>query len=456
MSGSGTVVDRILVPFEGEGSGVAELTWGQMGLWQSIEHAGRSKTVPYVTDLPAGTAVGDVADMLRFMMSRHQSLRTRLRFDAERPPRQNCAASGEVPLEIVDAGAADPAEVAESVSQRYQMDDFQFETEWPVRMAAVCSDGVLTHLVLVILHTAIDAYGLTALMADVTTRDPRTGRAAGPVTAVQPLEQARKQASAAGQRHNTASLRYLERVLRTVSPSRFGEPKYGGEQTIHQIRFISPATRLAVHSVAARNAVGTPPVLLASYAVGLARFTGVNPVLAMLLVNNRFRPGFADSVSVLIQIVPFLIDVAGVTLDEAVGRAAQSVLNAYKNAYYNPYEQDEVLERVERERGEEIDLSCYYNDRRQTDRDRSGEPLTPDQLREAVAKSTVSSVGEIHPPDRKLYFNVDDAPDGTEFLISADSRFFSPEDLTAVARGVEAVVVEAALDGNALTGIRAE
>jgi hypothetical protein len=169
------------------------------------------------------------------------------------------------------------------------------------------------------------------------------------------------------------------------------------------------------------------------------------------MVSNRFRPGLADSVSCLIQITPYLIDVADVTLDDAVGRASRSALNAYKNAYYNPYDQDDVIERVEWERGEEIDLSCFYNDRRQ--QDRTGEPVTEDRIREALPRSSVSWVGEINPPKRKLYFNVDDPPGAIEFMMSADRRYFSPEDMLAVLRGIETVAVEAALDGTAPTGV---
>lgn len=433
--------EHVVVPFEGEGSGEAELTWGQIGLWQSIEMSG-SKTVPYIAELPPGMTVAAAADRLRLMVSRHQALRTRLRLRPDAPPLQRCAASGELQLAIVDSHDQDPAAVAEAVSEHYQEKPFEFETEWPVRMAVIRSGGVLTHLVMVILHTSIDAYGLTALMSDVDN----------PVTGVSPLEQARKQASPAGQRHNQASLQYLEKVLRTVTPTRFGEPKYSDEG-IDQIQYRSPATLLSIDAVAARNGINTSPVLLASFAVGLARFTGVNPVLAMLMVSNRFRPGFADSVSALIQITPYLIDVADVTLDGAVARASHSALNAYKNAYYNPYEQDEVIERVERERGEEIDFSCFYNDRRQQDRGLSGAPPSTALIRDAVQHSTFSWTGEINPPKRKLYFNVDDPPGCIEFMISADRGYFSRDDLLALCREVESVAVEAALDGTSPTNV---
>jgi hypothetical protein len=315
-----------------------------------------------------------------------------------------------------------------------------------VRFAVIRSGGVLTHQVLVILHTSIDADGLVALVADLD-RDDESAPVGMP-----PLEQARRQQTPAGRKQNATSLGYLEKVLRTVSPSRFGERKYEGERIIHQIEYRSPATQLAIGSVAARLGVNTSPVLLASFAVGLARFTGVNPVLAMLMVSNRFRPGLSDSVSALIQLTPYLIDVADITLDEAVARAARSALTAYKNAYYNPYEQDEVIERVERERGEEIDLSCFYNDSRVFDRGATG-PVTAEQIRAALEHSTVSWADKINPPKRKIYFNLFDTRGDIKFEMTADSRWFAPADLETIVRNIEAVAVEAALDGSAPTGV---
>lgn len=450
----GEVVDRIAVPFEGDGAGEADLTWGQIGLWQSIEASGMSKTVFHVAEVEQGTTVDDVVSMLGFMMTRHQALRTTLVMRQDLPPRQRCETSGEVTLTVVDAGTDDPAEVAEAVSQRWQHEKFDYEHEWPIRLAAIRKDGVLTHVVSVILHTSIDAYGLSALAADVGARNPETGEAAGPVTALQPLEQAARQASPAGQRQNAASLKYLDRVLRTIDASRFGDPKYGGERRIDMIHYRSPATLLAVRAVAARERIDDSPVLLASFAVGLARFTGVNPVMAMLMVGNRFRPGLSDSVSALIQLSPYMIDVADTTMGDAVSRAAASGINAYKNAYYDPFEQDEVIERAERERGEELDLSCFYNDRRQQARSHLGEAIpAAAEIRAALAHSYLSWDPEISMPRRKIYFNVDDPPGAIEFVMSVDTRYFDRSDMATIMRNIEEAAVQAAIEPDAPTRV---
>lgn len=448
---------QILVPFDGQGAGVEDLTWGQIGFWQGIAEAGRSLTMGGVTSLPPGLAIEDMAEALRFAMARHQSLRTRLRLDPNGGrPKQVCSSSGVVPLEIVDVDpAVDPAAVAEEVLARYEERHFDYENEWPVRMAVIRQDGRITHGVVIYLHTAIDAGGLDVLLADLAARDPRTGAAKGPVTAMQPLAQARQQRTTAARRTCQSSLRHLEHVLRTVSLNRFAEPKYGDDMAIRQIRYHSPATALALPRIAAQENANTSSVLLACFAVGLARFTGNNPVMAMVLVSNRFRPGLAESVSPVVQVSPYLIDVADVSFSEAVGRAKASVLNTYKNAYYDPYEQDAVIERVNSERGAEVDMSCFYNDRRRGDRGPAAGPLpaTAD-ITAALAAADYRWEHEADPPQRKLYFNVDDPPGAIDFAMSVDTRYFNEDDMIAVVRGVEAVAVRAALEPAAPTGVR--
>jgi hypothetical protein len=449
------MVGQILVPFEGDGSGVEDLTWGQVGFWQGMVDTGQSGTMGGVTELPPGTTIDVVADGLRFVLGRHQSLRTRLRFDGDGGrPRQVCSASGEVPLEIVDAGDDDPAVVAEAVRARYEEQNFDYEHEWPVRMAVVRSGDVLTHAVAVYLHLALDATGFDVLIADLAARDPVTGAPAGPITATQPLEQARQQRTPSVRRRSEASLKYLENVLRAVTPSRFGAPRYGDRPGFRLVRYVSPATALAVPVIAAREGANTSSVLLACFAVGLARCTGNSPVLTMLLVSNRFRRGFADSVSPLVQLSPYLIDVADITLAEAIRRAGVSTLNAYKNAYYDPYLQDEVIDRVSAERGEEIDFSCFYNDRRVQDRGpATTSGATAEDIRAALPLASHEWEYEADMSTRKLYLNVDDPPGAIAFKMSVDTRYFDEADTIAVVRSMEQVAVQAAVDPSTPTGV---
>ena len=452
----GEVVERVLVPFTGEGSGEGELAFGQLGLWQSIVASGRSKTVAYVAEAAPGTTVAAVADMLGFMVSRHQSLRTTLVLRGEgRPPRQRVAASGEIALLVVSAGDDDPAEVAGALSEHWQTVTFAYETEWPVRLGAVVADGVVTHVVTVILHTAIDAFGLSALVADIGARDPETGAPAGPVTALAPLAQAAREASPAGRRQNDRSLEYLERVLRTAPASLYGPPRHEGERRYEVVRYRSPAIAMALHAVADRERCDDSPALLAAFLVGVGRVTGVNPLTTIVLVSNRFRPGLADSVSSLLKVTPFVFDVADRTVGALVGAVAGKALRAYMNAYYDAYEQEDRIRRIERDRGERLDLSCFYNDRRQGDRVHACVPApTEDEIRAALADSEFSWRQDAGIPTGTLYLSVDDPPGAVELVLSVDRRYFSREEMTALALAIEEVAVQAAIEPDTPTGVR--
>ncbi|HEX3591262.1 MAG TPA: condensation domain-containing protein, partial [Pseudonocardiaceae bacterium] len=159
------MVERVLIPFEGPGSGVGELTWGQLGVWRAIQRQHCSMGVGRPLPLPAGATVTAVADGLRFVMGRHQSLRTRLVFDHDGHVRQCVASEGEVPLEIVDAADdEDPAAVAVALRARYHDTEFDYANEWPVRMAVVRHCGALTHVVALYCHLALDGGGADALV----------------------------------------------------------------------------------------------------------------------------------------------------------------------------------------------------------------------------------------------------------------------------------------------------
>lgn len=438
---------QIMVAFSGPGSGTDRLSWGQRVIWRSVAYQGASQYLGGVVAIPSGHTLDDMAECLRFVMSRHQSLRTRLRFDSGDEPSQVVSESGEIPLEVVEAGEADPGAVAERVRQRYESYDFDYEHEWPVRMAAVCRHGVPTHSVAVYNHLAIDAHGMAALVADLLTMLAGDVR---PVTAMQPLEQVRHQRTAAARRQSDAALRHWERVLRTAAPRRFGDSTDRREPRFWELTYRTPAAELAMRLIAARTGTDTSPVLMAAYAVALARTAGTNPVVLQLAVSNRFRPRFADSVSPLAEASPCLLDVADATFDEAVARAVQAAMSTYLSAYYDPLARVALVDRVTEERGEDIELGCYFNDRRDPDRSTDAAVPTMAEILAALPAATLAWGQHTDVPHAPLYMDVDD---GIEFTMLADTHQLSPSDMEAIVRTLEAVVVDAAQDASVTTGV---
>ncbi|HEX4729578.1 MAG TPA: condensation domain-containing protein, partial [Jatrophihabitans sp.] len=444
--------DRVLVPFCGPGEGVELLSWGQRGLWQTTLNEGKSITMAGVIEPPAGTTVQALVDALQFALCRHQTLRTRLRFDPDGTIRQVVSSAGTTSMELVDAGTADPAEVAATELARLQSYDFDYETEWPIRTATILSNGAATHFLAVYLHLALDAFGLQVLLDDLASRDPATGLSDRPVTGMTPLDQARWQQTPAAQRHCQASLRHLEKVLRTVALDRFAHPPADQPARYPRLTFRSPAIRLALRAISQRKSMDTSQVLLGLFAIAVTRVSGTNPFVTMLAVSNRFRPGFADSVSVVAQISPCLIDVADCTLDEAIGQARRAAVSAYKYGFYDPPQRVALIERIAAERGSKVDLSCFFSDRR-TERDQELAPVDLAQLAGAVQHSSYRWRPELEEIPEKIYLSVDNDDEAVLLQLSADTRYLPPEQIIALAQDIEATAVQAALDADQPTGI---
>jgi hypothetical protein len=449
------MTDRIIVPFRGEGSGTGELTWGQRQIWRAMQETNTSQSMVAVAPLEGRTAA-DLAAELEFYMCRYESMRTRLHFGEGGRVTQVVSASGEIALEIVDTRGADPTRVAGELAARWGETLFDYAGEWPVRMAAIRHRGVDTHVVVTVCHLASDGMGAEVMMAELSGRDPVTGRAAAPVTAMTPRELAVQQATPAARRQSDIAVRYWERILRTIPPRRFGEPEDRPGSRYWQVTLASPATYAAIQPIAARTGGDAAPVLLAAFAVALARVTLNSPVVTQAIVSNRFRPGLADVVSPVNQTGLYVIDVADATFDEVVDRTRRATLTGMKHAYYDPEQLEEVIATVGRERGEQIDLACVYNDRRIRTRDLpAGPPPSPRQLGDAVRDAVLTWDRPLALFNEKLMVTINDVPGTIEVVAEVDTRHVAPGDLEAVLRGIESVVVEAAFDPAAPTRVPA-
>jgi hypothetical protein len=363
---------------------------------------------------------------------------------ADGTPLQVVADRGEIPLEIVDAGDEDPAKVAAMVAGRYMAANFDYEAEWLVRMAVIIARGTATHVAEVFSHLALDAFGLAALHDDVAARYEDPGQVP-PVTAAQPLEQAVKQRGPSARRTHDAAMRYTERLLRDAPATQFRESGDERSPRVWQLTCTSPAGYRALRLLAAQAKVATSPVLLAAFAVAVTELTGVSPAGLHVVVNNRFRPGFARSVSVVTQSCPCVIDPAG-GFREVITRAFHATMGAYKNSYYDLDGKNELFARISAERGTGIDLSCLFNDRRVSSREDADAPggADLDGLRQELGRTALTWGERLDDQDGKLFLYVNDAPGTLCYELWADTRYVSPADMEVLARRIEGLLVEAA------------
>ncbi|WP_162907869.1 condensation domain-containing protein [Allorhizocola rhizosphaerae] len=439
--------DRIVVAFSGEGSGIEELTWGQRAIWNAMTEQQTSLPIGGWLPLPEGTTVQHLAAELRFHMSRHQSMRMRLVFDENGKARQSVTASGEIVLEVFDARDADPAEVAEQVKKQYMDAPFDYAGEWPVRMAVIRRAGAATHVVSILCHLVTDAAGGVAMMADLSNLDRETGAVLAPVTAMQPLDLARWQQTPAGQRQHASSLQYWEEQLRGVPSYRYAESTDKREPRHWEGQLFSPAVHLAAHALAHRLQAASSQVLLAAYATMLVRLRGVDPIVIRPVVSNRFRPGLADIVSPINEAGLCVIPVEGAAFDEVVRRTRRTVIRAFKAAYYHPEALDELIAVIAKDRGEELDLDCFFNDRRPGGGSAETAIPTAAQIREAQQHSVFRWTLQQDKPFGRLFLHIDDfagPPEAVTLTIRADTHHVPPADMQACLQGIESLLVEAA------------
>ncbi|MFB9178061.1 condensation domain-containing protein [Dactylosporangium sucinum] len=423
------MTSRMLVGFDGEGAGAGELTWAQLGIWQTMVRTGLSMNIGGVVAVPPGTTPDEMARLLRYLVSRHPALRTRLRLRPDARPEQVVSAAGEVPLDIVDDESPD------ELLRRYESAPFDHEHEWPVRMGVVCRDGAVTHVVIAYCHLAVDGFGIDALVRDMPNMDPATGEPTAPPPGLTPLDMAQRQRTPSDLRQSQKSLRYWERLLRSIPTDRFGGLGEPQEPRYREFVLRSPALHNAVRTVADRTGVGSGYVLLAAYAVALARLTGSPTSVAQLVVNNRFRPGFADAVSQSTQLGLCVIDVpdpAG-DLDEVVVRGFNAATNAFMHGYYDPLAHNDLLARVAADRGE-VDIAVIVNDRSRFPAEVSATP-GPTETRWGEQADAL---------DAGLNISFDSTDDAVEVTVRADTHRLSPKSIESLAREIEAVTLEAA------------
>ncbi|MEU7874676.1 condensation domain-containing protein [Dactylosporangium sp. NPDC049140] len=467
-------MSEISVDFRGEGAGTAELTWGQMRVWRTSRQAGLTMNLVMTGPLPEGTSLAEMVAFLRFMVSRHPVLRSKLRFtdgpSGSRHPCQVIAESGTVPLQIADIDDEDPAATGEALRERYELTWFDHENEFPVRMGIVRQSDALRAITLGFSHVMVDGAALAVLTRDTELLDRATGTGAPPFPGLDLLELARVQRGPAGRRQTDRCMRYWEAQLGKLTSWHNDKPADPSEPRFRELVLYSPAMEIGLRAIAARTKAHNTHALLAAYALAVARVMGRNPSVAQIVVGNRFRPGFADAVLQLSQSGVCVVDAAAATFDEVVARAATAVTAASFHAYYDPVRHDELLDDIAARASRPLDISWHFNDRRTplAEQDGGAASTGPDAeaaLRDALPRTKLYWDRAQPAFNGSLFIQVDARPDVTlvDRLALVDDRpavwlelwtdthRFALDQIEALAREMEAVVVEAAFDAQAPT-----
>jgi hypothetical protein len=144
-----------------------------------------------------------------------------------------------------------------------------------------------------------------------------------------------------------------------------------------------------------------------------------------------------------------VIETGGAAFDEVVARAWSAVLGAYKHGYYDTAAHQELIARYTRGLADDVDLSCYLNDRRTETRDDGpAAPPTAEDIRAARPRTTVHWGGREDTYDGTFYLHVEDVEDAIGYTLWGDTHRYPPARIERCARDLEATVIEAALSAD--------
>lgn len=455
------MVHHIPIPFAGPGAGTAPLTWGQKAMLKDMRETGWTHNASGAHPLPESFTVDDMAEQVRHLMCKYPTLRMRMGSDEQGNPCQVVSESGEINLDVFDvADEDDPRKFTDNLWYSRLLTPFDLHNDWSMQMAMTRHRGITAYRAWTLNHLVVDGASIALLMADIGMGD-MLGRVTGDPRTVEMLDLGRREQTPAARRVSDQAMRYWESQLRSIPSLTFGEPTHPegrlGKRYWHG-RAHSPAAYLAMLAIAARTKTDTSRVLLAIIATAIARTTGVNPVIAKVIVSNRFRPGFAEAVGPLSQDSLVSIDVADATVDQVIARARQASLVAAKYAYYDPDQLDELTTRLDQERGYPARVSCRINDRRMHTRRMADEAardchVTMEQIQQAIPDSFVVWDGTVEHLPEQAFITIEDYNETVYLQVIFDMACFTEADVEALLRGVEAVAIEAAFDPMVLTRV---
>ncbi|MFJ4499588.1 condensation domain-containing protein [Streptomyces sp. NPDC088864] len=451
MSDPSAAARTVQVPFTGDRSGTAPLTWGQRAIWHAILRTapndvyfniGRLLTLGErgrATDLPR------LATALAALLQRHEALRTRLYGIEDGDPRQSLADSGTLPLTVVEetdparTGATARALLAELSAAR-----FDYAGEWPLRVGAVHHRGRVTHVALVLCHLAADGHAAEQVVRDLRLLAVRGSAGRPPRT--NPLDLAREQESPAGVRRSERALAHWEGFYRAMPPTMFPyETAPPRTPRFWSGRIVSEALMRATDALATAHRISGSTVLMTALAALVAAEGGHTAAAMMPIVANRAAEDRRDLVAMLSQDAPFLLDTSGAErFTDLLPAAWRAAMAGYRAASYDPAAWQALRERVGRERGTPVHPYCCYNDQRFFVRPPAEGPPDPAELRAARARTELGFPATEDKLGCRYCVHVTEERGVLAVMLTADTAYLPPPRIRAHLWALEEVVVASA------------
>ncbi|MCW2931603.1 MAG: hypothetical protein JWM19_2565 [Actinomycetia bacterium] len=459
------LAEPLRVPFAGRRGGDGPLTLGQASTLRWVTNpAFYTRMAEWPLTVPPGTTPDDIAAAMAVLMARHESLRTT--FPAVEPPVQRVARTGELVIDVYEAGGepADSMVLTVPLTRLLRSREFDLTAELPLRMAIAVWQGEPQAAVIVYSHMAVDFASMALIGREFTALVSDPGQLDVGQPAHQPLDQAADERSARGQRRNDAALRNWEAQLRTMPQCMYAVPlDAAGPEGGRSGWLWSRAAALALPHVAARTGASRQIVVFAALCTMLAWRTGHPECVLPVPATNRYQQHLRGYVGPLSQECMMSLDTRAGGLDEVVRRAAIAAVRGYRNGLVHITMLESLTQRVEHDRGIINARHCVINDLSLLLGDMEEGAAPCQDSGEAKLALTETRFAELAAPpiEETLLFLVQQVSEELIFGgLTRDASLLPAGEIEMLLRGTESLLVAAAsgdvdLDRLAeITGVR--
>jgi hypothetical protein len=395
--------------------------------------------------------VDSVLRALATLVARYSSLRTRLHL-ADGEPRQVVAASGELPVRLVqvDGGSAavrddgdSASATAREVAEQLAATPFDHAGEWPQRVALVLVEKRVRQVVVVFSHTTVDLQA-----AELVLQELRLLLLDGAISSL-----VRPQSVDIAHREQGTDRRRTERAV-TYWCDRYARlpmevfPRRGPALAPRFWRAVltSTAADIAARLLAARHQVTGATVLVAATAAMISAWSGTEVCGIHTMSSNRALPGYKHAIAKLNQVGLLVLDLRDrPSFADLLPRVPRAALIAYRHAHYDPVRLDQELAAAGHAPPDEVNPHCFLNDIRQaTDAKVFGRATGEAEVRAAMRRSSFSWAERLDRYTWRARVEIFDMPAAIGIALTADTGHLPPDAIERFLYDLEALLVNAA------------
>jgi hypothetical protein len=438
--------------FSGAGGGTLPATWSQREFWWTISQhrPGGFYQIWLTFRLLEPWPLDAVLDLLRFLITRHQALRTKVSEDGSGRLWQVVAGQGSLPVRIEDLpSGADIDQFTTGVREEFWAAEPDLRRDFPLKLAVVMTGGVVRSVVLVCSHVVLDGGSVQVLENEVNTLI--SGRCAQPGMVLPPVrfapeDQVGEESRPGSLRTSEKSLAYWRSVLIESGPGLFSQTE-AGHAPLWMGSLTSRALGVAEAALMRDAKLGSSAVFMSATCCVLGLITGKSCMTFRLPAANRISVTSRNFVGALSQHGIITVEIVPeATFYELTRLLGRKLVLAYSRTRYDPGDLRQVIMEVESARGAPLDLTYLFNDMHFTDiRSRAhGQPerYASQSRPSAISWELLHSANS----DIKLHVRIRLSPaDGAVILdLAADESCLTKPEIERALRAIETLITAAA------------